>query len=91
MRQGNERMKIQNNIQLQVVGEEHLVCQQCLFGAQLAHGILRCQVDPKTIEKAEREFCSRGLWLINARIVGFKEGFNILTEAKTLKKEIIIK
>jgi hypothetical protein len=64
---------------LRIVKNERLLCVNCLSSGEGSNEeSVYCFLSNEPKLKSKNQFCEEGTWLINGKVVGFKEGFQML-------------
>jgi hypothetical protein len=79
-------MKLKNQMAIQIVKNEKLLCETCLISSPFSGTSSRpgeseavyCNLDREPETKHKSQFCSKGLWLINGEVKDFGSGFQAI-------------
>jgi hypothetical protein len=67
---------------LRIVKNERLLCVNCLSSGEGPNEkSVYCFLSNGSKLKNKEQFCDEGTWLINGKVVGFKEGFQMLYDS----------
>ena len=78
---------VKSSTALRIVKNEKLLCVNCLKSGPLAPAqvgmgdedqAINCYLNDEPKIKAKVHYCTQGLWMINGKVVDFKEGFQMI-------------